>query len=690
MKRIAAIGAMKLSLYLKDKLEEETISKYSRILDMNVTESEIKKADNDKIFDVKYVQEQRKKNMMESCGGDPVARTLLQLAALRYLYPESADLFEIVARGCGDGVTIEVAAKVCGMKGEITDDDNLSKLLMVYDAMELLLLSEEETTDYIRMPLKFDIRLVSWLTGDDFPDIDLLINEAEAYVPLEKPRVFGFEEEMNEAADTLLRYARMFEKQKQKNKGEMPFPVKVIISGEKESGRTMMAKMMAWKCKFLMYAIDFDVIRFSKQPRKIIRKLVRECMLMDAILCIKNIGKSDVVKEIVTRLSSEYAKLESRPIIFLCEPDVKCEPYLKGDVLSFSIKKCKPHQSLQLWEGFLADKAYKGKIDCRELTSKMVLTAGQIERIVKTIDSMVSSEGNDDFLDNKMVYRACYRVLDDGRYENIKRVESGFTLADLKIEPRNKQLLTEICNQIKYRQKVFDDWNLGKKFTYGRCVSVLLVGPPGTGKTMAVHALSSELGLELYKVDLSQIVDKYVGETEKRLEEVFTRAEKSNMILFFDEADAVLGKRNEVKDSHDKYANTEISYILQRIEEYDGIVILATNYLQNIDTAFMRRIRYVINFEIPNREMRKEIWLSAFPAEVPLSRDVDFDFLAEKFEMAGGNIKNIVLNAVFLAAADGSEVAMKHVMQAVYRENSKDKRVSFTSDYGEYSYLLHI
>ncbi|MCR5482673.1 MAG: ATP-binding protein [Clostridia bacterium] len=690
MKRIATIGAMKLSLYLKNRVEEETISKYSRILDMGVTEKDIKNADNDKIFKTKNVPEERKYSLMKSCGGDEVARTLVQLAALRYIYPESGDLLEIVAKGCGDGVTIEAAAKVSGMQGEITDDDNLSKLLMVYDAMELLFLSEEETSDYLRIPLKFDIRLVSWLTADDFPDMDLLINEAETYVPVEKPCVFGFEDEMTEAADTLLRYAKMFEKNLSKYQKELPLPVKIIISGEKESGRMTMAQMMAWKCKFPMYAIDFDIIRLSKQPRKLVRKLVRECMLMDAVLCIKNIAKSEVVKEIVTRLSSEYSKLDARPIIFLCEPDVKCEPYLKGDVLNFSIGKCKPHQSLQLWEGFLKDKTYREKIDCRELTSKMVLTAGQIKKIVKTIDSMVMSSEDDSFVDNKMVYKACYRVLDDGRYENIKRVESGFTLADLKIEPRNKQLLTEICNQIKYRQKVFDDWNLGKKFTYGRCVSVLLVGPPGTGKTMAVHALSSELGLELYKVDLSQLVDKYIGETEKRLEEVFTRAEKSNMILFFDEADAVLGKRNEVKDSHDKYANTEIAYILQRIEEYDGIVILATNYLQNIDTAFMRRIRYVVSFEIPSRDMRKEIWLSAFPAEVPLSRDIDFDFLAEKFEMAGGNIKNIVLNAVFLAAADGSEVAMKHVMQAVYRENSKDKRVSFTSDYGEYSYLLHI
>ena len=206
---------------------------------------------------------------------------------------------------------------------------------------------------------------------------------------------------------------------------------------------------------------------------------------------------------------------------------------------------------------------------------------------------------------------------------------------------------------------------------------------------MTVHALAGQLGLELYKVDLSQVVDKYVGETEKRLEEVFTKAQKSNMILFFDEADAVMSKRSEVKDSKDKYANTEISFILQRIEEYDGIVFLATNNLQNIDTAFMRRIRYVINFNLPDKDTRKEIWMHAFGDSVPLMDDIDYEFLAEKFELSGGEIKNIVLNAVFYGAADKGKVGMEHIMKAVFRESTKLKRIAFDGDYGGYAYLLH-
>jgi SpoVK/Ycf46/Vps4 family AAA+-type ATPase len=322
----------------------------------------------------------------------------------------------------------------------------------------------------------------------------------------------------------------------------------------------------------------------------------------------------------------------------------------------------------------------------------MRLTAGQIKRTVHLYKTWKWTEESEDRQqhkdnDNKQIYKLCYQVLDDGRYDNIKRVTSGFQLKDVKISDRNRGILMDICNQAIYRQKVYDDWNMSEKYTYGRCISAIFAGPPGTGQTMAVHALSSELGLELYKVDLSQIVDKYIGETQKRLEEVFSKAERSNMILFFDEADAVMGKRNEVKDSKDKYANTEIAYILQRMEEYDGIVILATNYLQNIDTAFMRRIRYVVNFDIPDRTTREDIWRSSFAEGVPLSDDLDFEFLAERFEYAGGNIKNIVLNATFYAAAEGKPVNMSHVIKALYRENTKDKQIAFTGDFGPYAYL---
>ncbi|MBQ6886965.1 MAG: ATP-binding protein [Lachnospiraceae bacterium] len=226
-----------------------------------------------------------------------------------------------------------------------------------------------------------------------------------------------------------------------------------------------------------------------------------------------------------------------------------------------------------------------------------------------------------------------------------------------------------------------------KKFSYGRNVSALFVGAPGTGKTMAVHVLSSMLNLPLYKIDLSQVVDKYIGETEKKLEEIFNLAEKSNTILFFDEADSIFGKRSEVNDSKDRYANTEVSYILQRIEQYDGIVILASNYKKNIDEAFMRRMRYLVEFPIPDVETRKEIWRSSFTEQVP-KEELDFDFLAENFELSGGIIKNIVLNAIFSAAQQGKEVEMIHILESLKNEKAKIGKPMIKKDFAKYEYLF--
>ena len=188
------------------------------------------------------------------------------------------------------------------------------------------------------------------------------------------------------------------------------------------------------------------------------------------------------------------------------------------------------------------------------------------------------------------------------------------------LPPEQKELLRNACNQVKFRHVVYGEWGFEKKLSYGKGVSILFAGPPGTGKTMSAEVVAKELMLEIYKIDLSQVISKYIGETEKNLHEIFHEAQFSNAILFFDEADALFGKRSEVKDSHDKYANIETAYLLQKIEEYAGITILATNFSQNIDDAFMRRLNYVIKFPFPDAEYREKIWRSMFPAEAPQRR----------------------------------------------------------------------
>jgi SpoVK/Ycf46/Vps4 family AAA+-type ATPase len=219
-------------------------------------------------------------------------------------------------------------------------------------------------------------------------------------------------------------------------------------------------------------------------------------------------------------------------------------------------------------------------------------------------------------------------------------------------------------------------------------LNVLFAGPSGTGKTMAAEIMANELGLDLYKIDLSTVVSKYIGETEKNLARIFEEAETSNAILFFDEADALFGKRSEVRDSHDRYANIEISYLLQRMEEYDGMAILATNLHKNMDDAFVRRMHFTVEFPFPDARHRRLIWEKVWPTDTPRSAELDLDFMARQFELTGGNIRNIAVAAAFLAASDGQVVTMSQLVGATHREYQKMGKVMADGAFGDYGTLL--
>ena len=205
---------------------------------------------------------------------------------------------------------------------------------------------------------------------------------------------------------------------------------------------------------------------------------------------------------------------------------------------------------------------------------------------------------------------------------------------------------------------------------------------------MTASVLAGDLGLDLFRIDLSGIVSKYIGETEKNLDEIFRAAQATNAILFFDEADALFGKRSEVKDAHDRYANIEVAYLLQKMEEYDGVVILASNLSKNIDPAFSRRMHYVVEFPLPDETHRELLWRGMFPAGLPLDEDIDLAFLARQFRLAGGDIKNIVLSAAFLAASNGSQVGMQALLQATARQMIKQGKMPSANEFKQYYPLV--
>ncbi|MER2603708.1 MAG: ATP-binding protein, partial [Candidatus Competibacter phosphatis] len=252
-----------------------------------------------------------------------------------------------------------------------------------------------------------------------------------------------------------------------------------------------------------------------------------------------------------------------------------------------------------------------------------------------------------------------------------RKIKPKYTWADLVLPADELAQLKEICQQAKHRNTVYDQWGFGRKLALGKGLNILFSGPPGTGKTMAGDVIANELYLTLYKIDLSNVVSKYIGETEKNLERIFTAAQSTNAILFFDEADALFGKRSDVKDAHDRYANIEVGYLLQKMEEYEGVAILATNLRGHMDEAFVRRMHAIVEFPFPDEMHRRRIWEVMFPSEAPLAEDVDFGVLAREVKLAGGNIKNIALTAAFYAADSGDVIGMPHLLQAARREYQK-------------------
>lgn len=264
-----------------------------------------------------------------------------------------------------------------------------------------------------------------------------------------------------------------------------------------------------------------------------------------------------------------------------------------------------------------------------------------------------------------------------------QKISSNFNLKDIVLPKDQLEQLNEIKDCMDLRYKVLEDWGFGKKLSIGKGITVLFSGTSGTGKTMSAGIIGNELGLEVYKIDLSQIVSKYIGETEKNLSKVFGEAELSNAILFFDEADALFGKRTEVKDAHDRYANIEVGYLLQKMEEYKGMSILATNLKNNMDDAFTRRLQFIVDFPFPEEEQRKEIWRKIFPKEVPVG-ELDFDFLAEKLELSGGNIKNVALMSTYYAANKNRKVEMQDLLLATKREYDKIGKGFYPSDFKPY------
>jgi SpoVK/Ycf46/Vps4 family AAA+-type ATPase len=345
-------------------------------------------------------------------------------------------------------------------------------------------------------------------------------------------------------------------------------------------------------------------------------------------------------------------------------------------------------ERLELWQRALPEAE---ELDLDAIASKFRFTGGRIRDAAATARSLARAR---DPLGGTLIeadlYAACRLQSSQKLAALAQKINPRYRWDDIVLPAGRMDQLREICNTLRYRSRVYEDWGFGGKLAMGKGLNVLFSGPSGTGKTMAAEILASDLGLDLYKIDLSSVISKYIGETEKNLARIFDEGRASNAVLFFDEADAVFGKRTEVKDAHDRYANIEVSYLLQRMEEYEGMVILASNLKKNMDDAFVRRLHFTVEFPFPAEPDRRRIWDGLWPAALPRAADLDLDFMARRFELPGGNIRNIALASAFLAAADGGVVTMTHLIRATQREYQKMGKVMLSGEFGEYERLTEV
>lgn len=412
----------------------------------------------------------------------------------------------------------------------------------------------------------------------------------------------------------------------------------------------------------------------------------RDAVLWDALLIVTHrTGSSDSETPNTAVEEALWNVYETAPAPVIVVGPEFTTGLFPDDVRVYPLNLEAPDSNAQraLWAEALM--MHPGDLDVPQLAEAFPMPRASVQRIVSIAEAYASIRNpSAPEITMEDLLRAGRSLSTPRLSQFATSIHPRYTLDDIILPPVQKSQLERLAARMRNRAVVMQEWGFGEKLSRGRGLSILFTGPPGVGKTMAAEVLAHMMNLRLFQIDLASVVSKYIGETTRNLSSIFQEAEMTQSLLFFDEADSLFGKRTESKEALDRYANIEVNYLLQRLEVYEGPVILSTNFQKNLDEAFLRRLHELIEFPMPDEEQRKLIWTRHLPAAAPVD-NLDIPYLARQFPLSGGNIRNALLSAAYLAAEDKEHIGMKHVLPSIRMEMQKQGRLVMKSDLASYT-----
>ncbi len=461
----------------------------------------------------------------------------------------------------------------------------------------------------------------------------------------------------------------------------------IHITGARGSGKKFLVAHSVSAQPVLYVDVETLLKQGAENSMRCMNEIIVRACCLDSMLVLCNASAKKENLGVLNNLLDFCFAYISRVIMTSETTENMYELAMRYDYSHIAIPACRGVERRTLWDYYSEKVMFTEDVSLENYAYTYRFTPGTIRKCIEQAEQVALSK--DHYAISNEDLRESIRYFNSSKLSELAvLIPQKFGWDDIEIDSEQKDVMRLACARAKLGGKVDEEWGFEKKVTYGKGMSILLYGPPGTGKTMAAQIMAKDVGMDLYRVDLSQLVDKYIGETQKNIGRIFDCAKEGNFVLFFDEADSMFSKRTDIQNSNDKHANTETSYLLQKMEEYDGITILATNRYNNFDDAFLRRLTYTIRLEMPDAPTRLRLFKSILPAEAPISPNLDLEFFAETFELTGSNIKNVLYNAAFMAASENAPINNAHIVRALKFEFEKQRKMLLATDLGSYSAYL--